>query len=82
MSYIPEEYTPKPDEIDEVLGLYNEWLEEAYNHHGDKEKALNVVTQKIQIDQEAGRVFRWMADNDASLIYDVDESLKDDRVEG
>lgn len=77
MSYIPEEYTPQPNEIEEVMSLYHAWLNDAYCHHGDKDTALDLVTDRIQRDYTAGRVFRWVADNDASLIYDVDETITD-----
>lgn len=78
MSYIPEEYTPTTDEIDEVLSLYNDWLDKAYDHHGDKGMAIDLATEQVQNDYSAGKVFSWVANNDASLIYDVDETITDD----
>jgi pyridoxine/pyridoxamine 5'-phosphate oxidase len=81
MSYIPDEYTPSTDEIDEVLSLYNDWLEKAHDHHGDKELAIDLATKQVQNDEEAGRVFSWIANNDAALIYDVDGTINDIIVE-
>jgi pyridoxine/pyridoxamine 5'-phosphate oxidase len=80
MSYTPEEYTPTDNEIDEVLSLYHDWLDKAYDHHGDKEIAIDLATEKMQNDQEAGKVFSWVATNDAALIYDVDETISDDDI--
>lgn len=77
MSYIPDEYTPSNDEIDEVLSLYNNWLDEAYSHHGDKTKAIDLATEAVQNHHEAGRVFSWVASNDSALIYDVDSTISD-----
>jgi hypothetical protein len=78
MSYTPEDYTPANDEIDEVLSLYRDWLDKAYDHHGNKEVAIDLATEHVQNDHEAGRIFSWLADNDASLIYDVDGTISDD----
>lgn len=78
MSYIPEEYTPTNDEIDEVMSLYNEWLDQAYSYHGNKGIAIDLVTERIQRDNVAGVVFSWVATNDATLIYDVDEKYETD----
>lgn len=77
MSYIPDEYTPSNDEIDEVLSLYNDWLGEAYSHHGDKVVAIDLATEAVQKHQDAGKVFSWVASNDSSLIYDVDSTISD-----
>ena len=54
MSYIPEEYTPTTDEIDEVLSLYGDWLDQAFNHHGDKDLAIDLATQHVQEHDEFG----------------------------
>ena len=75
MSYIPDEYTPTSDEIDEVLSLYNEWLDDAYAHHGDKTIAIDAATDLIRTHETSGKVFTWVATNDAALIYDVDDTL-------
>lgn len=77
MSYVPDEYTPSNDEIDEVLSLYNNWLDEAYSHHGDKVTAIDLATEAVQNHQDAGKVFSWVASNDSSLIYDVDSTISD-----
>lgn len=78
MSYIPEEYTPTEEEIDDVMSIYNKWLDKAYDHHGEKETAIELATNCLQNDWEIGRVFSWIAENDASRIYDVDGTLNDE----
>jgi hypothetical protein len=78
MSYAPEEYTPTPDEIDEVLSVYNDWLDRAYEDHGNKDIAIDLATARAQADTSTGKVFSWVASNDAALIYDVDGTISDD----
>lgn len=80
MSNIPDEYTPSETEIDEVMSLYNNWLEQEYLNHGDRDIAIGVATERAQDDLQVGTVFHWVANNDAALIYDVDETLKDDMI--
>lgn len=80
MSNVPDEYTPTQDEIDEVLSLYNNWLEQEYRNHGSKQIAIGAATERAQDHAETGNIFHWVANNDAALIYDVDETLKDDMI--
>lgn len=77
MSYTPEEYTPTAEEIDDVLSFYNEWLDRAYEDHGDKDIAIDLATEKVQNDVTNGKIFLWVANNDAALIYDVDGTIAD-----
>lgn len=70
--------SPDQNEIDEVLSFYKSWLDEEYKNHGDRGIAIGVATERAQDDSYTGHTFSWLANNDASLIYDVDESLKDD----
>jgi hypothetical protein len=67
-------YIPSEDEVNEVLDLYDEWLQEEYAKHGDKDKAIDEATERVTR-SENQRAFYWVVDHDNARIYDVDDSI-------
>jgi hypothetical protein len=66
-------WSPSQDDIDEMLDLYESWLNDARNVHPTQEDAINAVMVSFQ--ENPNQVFDWIAQNKPDLIYDVDEKF-------
>lgn len=72
-----DEYQPSEDEITEVLDQYQQWLHDGYDQLQDKEEAIDKATNLALNHEESGKVFFWIIQNDSSLIYDKDDTIKE-----
>jgi len=69
-----ENIIPSEDEITDVLDQYDAWLQEEYEKHGNRDHAIDAATEKVA-QSPSSKIFFWVADNDNSRIYDVDDTL-------
>lgn len=71
-----QEELPTEEEITEVLAQYEAFLRTEYERSGDRDVAIDEATEQVTT-SVAGKTFFWIADNNNSLIYDVDDIIEE-----